>query len=560
MATATAQEELEDESLISSTPLQQKETPPIIEPEKKPPTRSGGGVFGLANIVIGGAAIVDQIRNNPNRFSPERLEKEAQKHAAWRTEEAAKKQAKIEKRKYDKNQPVSLSEYKKAKQEYYNNYVKQYRKTARIFKNTPRENLSPGLQKAFAIDDARLAIAQASKNVDLKKLKAENLERGRWEERKRQQGNKPQGFSRLLRRIINRQQRGTNNSKETKVADKAIPTTGPQLRAIQGGASSGGQQVVAPMPRLRVIQGGRIPGGYITEGLGAGNMRGPQALSRVSNLPNPINNKISQAKNQAENFIKNKAEMMAKQAAQKLLQKAAMTPQFWIGVAIVVGIVILIALFLTIFTTILGGQQQKGVLASITLSPAPTQQRPSQVVYCQWDRRWSDQVYNDGTVGNTGCVPTSMAMILSSYGGTTYNPGQVATMFHALGWDYDPGSGYQGTNPWDITSTWLSTMGFKRAQSDIVNNWRMPVYLSNTQVQQIKNYTDAGWLLMAAVDGHNLPTPVDGGHEVVIQSADPIANTITIRDPNSPACRSGRTVTIDASSVPWYLITPIMIK
>lgn len=190
----------------------------------------------------------------------------------------------------------------------------------------------------------------------------------------------------------------------------------------------------------------------------------------------------------------------------------------------------------------------------------PPSQSPSEVVYCQGREAWSSQPYDSGNVGGTGCVPASMAMILSSYGGTIYNPGQVATMMHDNGWDYGPQSGLAGTNPWRITNAWLNSLGFQRAQTDIVNNWRSDVFLNTNQLQQIKNYTDSGWLMISAANGVNLPTRVNGGHEVVIESADPQANTITIRDPNSPNCRSGKTVTFSASNVGWWLITPVKIK
>jgi hypothetical protein len=193
--------------------------------------------------------------------------------------------------------------------------------------------------------------------------------------------------------------------------------------------------------------------------------------------------------------------------------------------------------------------------------PKPSQS-PSQVVYCQARESWSSQVYDDGNIASTGCAPTSMSMILSSYGGTTYDPGQVATMFHNNGWDYLPGNkdSWKGTNPWEISGTWLNTLGFKRAQADIVNNLKSDVFLDTNQLQQIKNYADSGWLMLSAANGVNLPTSVNGGHEVVIENADPQANTITIRDPNSPNCRSGKTVTFSASNVGWWLITPVKIK
>jgi hypothetical protein len=244
----------------------------------------------------------------------------------------------------------------------------------------------------------------------------------------------------------------------------------------------------------------------------------------------------------------------AARTAQAVGAFIAATWEFWL---IVLVIIIIVALFLVIITTILGQNNNNGVGAQP--GPPPVQ-APNEVVYCQAREAWSNQPYNDGTIASTGCAPTSMAMILSSYGGTSYTPGQIATMFHDNGWDWRAGSGRRGTNPWRITSSWLDSMGFKRAQADIVNNLRHGVILNTKQLEQIENYTDAGWLLLAAVDGRNLPTRVNGGHEVVIENANLQANTITIRDPNDRNCRSGKTVTINASNVEWILITPIKVK
>jgi hypothetical protein len=68
--------------------------------------------------------------------------------------------------------------------------------------------------------------------------------------------------------------------------------------------------------------------------------------------------------------------------------------------------------------------------------------------------------------------------------------------------------------------------------------------------------------MLAAVDGKNLPTPVDGGHTIVIETADTTKGTVTIRDPYDSHCAltSGQDITINANSIGWWLITPIKIK
>ena len=210
----------------------------------------------------------------------------------------------------------------------------------------------------------------------------------------------------------------------------------------------------------------------------------------------------------------------AVQKAKKVQAAATFIAATWEAWLIGIVIAVIVILFLVIITTIMGSSNG---ITPPTPSPAPgppPAQIPNEVVYCQGREKWSSQAYNDGNIAKTGCVPTSMAMVLSSYGGTTYDPGQIATMFHNNGWDYGPGSGQKGTNPWRITSAWLNSMGFQRAQADVVNSSKSPTYLNTKQLQLIKNYADAGWLLLAAVDGYNLPTRVNGPHEVVIEDFD----------------------------------------
>jgi len=276
-----------------------------------------------------------------------------------------------------------------------------------------------------------------------------------------------------------------------------------------------------------------------------------------TNIPNiPGMPKTRDALHKGEDYLKQLGKQMLKQAVQKIGAFLAANPEI---VAILLAIAAVIIFFIIIFIAITGQGNSSTNGIGAQPGPPPTQ-GVSEVVYCQGREAWSSQVYNDGTIASAGCVPTSMAMVLSSYGGTTYNPGQIATMFHNNGWDYGPGSGQKGTNPWRITSAWLNSIGFQRAQADIVNSYKSPAYLSTKQLQLIKSYTDAGWLLLAAVDGYNLPTRVNGPHEVVIEDFDPQTNIITVRDPNSPNCRSGKPVSFNVSNIRWYLIIPVKVK
>ena len=60
--------------------------------------------------------------------------------------------------------------------------------------------------------------------------------------------------------------------------------------------------------------------------------------------------------------------------------------------------------------------------------------------YNQLDARWKDIVYGDGTIGRSGCGPTSLAIVISSLTDTPKDPVQMAAWAYAN--DYKaPGNG-----------------------------------------------------------------------------------------------------------------------
>ena len=62
----------------------------------------------------------------------------------------------------------------------------------------------------------------------------------------------------------------------------------------------------------------------------------------------------------------------------------------------------------------------------------------------QKDSRWSNTLIGDYTIGGTGCVPTTAAMIINYYKGTNYTPVDIATKFYDAG--YMNTSQYLGSN------------------------------------------------------------------------------------------------------------------
>lgn len=187
-------------------------------------------------------------------------------------------------------------------------------------------------------------------------------------------------------------------------------------------------------------------------------------------------------------------------------------------------------------------------------------EKPREVIYCQGkDAPWANQKYSVSTMRQTGCSPTSMAMILSSYG-VTKTPGEIAIIFQQKGWDWPPGNlsceNSDGTarqcrgTRFSLTTdpSWLESMGFEKAQVDIARK------TSAINLATVKKITDAGWLLYAAV---NWPEIGGGGHQIVIQGADPASGKIFLRDPND--CKRG-IITRGVSDLYWHSVVPIRVK
>ena len=64
--------------------------------------------------------------------------------------------------------------------------------------------------------------------------------------------------------------------------------------------------------------------------------------------------------------------------------------------------------------------------------------------YIQWDQKWGFQEYGTGIIGNAGCAPTSLAMMLSGITGKNITPDEIATLATENGHVGD-----YGTN-WDL--------------------------------------------------------------------------------------------------------------
>ena len=358
IAATQAQEEfpedstLQEEALAEQTRLQQE----AVKKQKE-----SHGRIGALTSLIAAVGLTANFINDPDRFSEGKLEKEAQKYA---------------KNKVGKNNTVRqvgnayISTYDEAKQEYYNNYVKQYRNTAKIFKKTPRETLNASLQKAFNIDDARIENENNLKSID------------------KQGKNVAQQKSNITPINIKAESIANKRVAPLSKTDNSVPvssttaspatTSQPRLTVIQGGQqnalSSAGSRArkTQKNQRNRPQINNRALRKIFDEQRGAANApKEVRTAGRVVQRPAQFARQTTRAVGRATQQAGKAASRVAQQAGKavtqaaaqigsKLAAAAASNPYFWLAVAIIVGIAILIAIFLVIITTITGSSNQIG--------------------------------------------------------------------------------------------------------------------------------------------------------------------------------------------------------
>lgn len=198
--------------------------------------------------------------------------------------------------------------------------------------------------------------------------------------------------------------------------------------------------------------------------------------------------------------------------------------------------------------------------------------------YCQYDGRWGNTPY-DGrgrTIRSSGCGPSSMAMILASYGltadpgsGKIATPETVARVFTQKGWSWTSGnqtgcanpSGCYGTKPLSIVDqNWLSSVGLRRAQSDIAGDGFPGEILSSSKMRLAENYTNSGWYLLAAIS--NWPSNSGGtiGHEVVVLKIYPTTQTATVASPSDNCYGANFRKTVSIRNLRFISLVPIKNK
>ncbi len=179
---------------------------------------------------------------------------------------------------------------------------------------------------------------------------------------------------------------------------------------------------------------------------------------------------------------------------------------------------------------------------------------PTNKFYCQWGQSYSSRRFDSGTIASTGCGPTSLAMIMSSYC-DTHGPAEIAADFDTNGWSNLPGSGRTGTSFWTFSTqkdNWFKSLGYEDPHVNLKSGSQSINYT------QAKSYLSNGYLLFA---GAYWP-PINGGHSFVVDDVRINSSggvDIHVRDPNGCTSLSNEFKWYSAylGGTGWYWLVPV---
>lgn len=167
--------------------------------------------------------------------------------------------------------------------------------------------------------------------------------------------------------------------------------------------------------------------------------------------------------------------------------------------------------------------------------------------YCQGDDRWKGAACD---MGQTGCGPTSAAMI-TTYFGDTKTPLDMANNFINSNAMYCS----LGIIP-DRVLTWFRNNGYE-VGPDLAGSGELDAVAAKT-------YLDKGYLIMGSSHNFRGQTGSTFSHVFVVQDVDPATNTFIMRDPENCAYGPGTELAqnnvqpIISSKIPnWAYAYPI---
>lgn len=140
--------------------------------------------------------------------------------------------------------------------------------------------------------------------------------------------------------------------------------------------------------------------------------------------------------------------------------------------------------------------------------------------YCQQDGQWAWNVVGNYYFGSSGCVPTTVTMIVNTINGTNYTPIQIGQILHDAGY-YNTNSIGTGGDAWQYVATRFGLS-----------------YANNLNMESAKQELFKGNMIAAAVGGGKF-CPWNGvTHEILLFGLDAQGYT-TVYDPYTSS-RNGR--------------------
>lgn len=140
--------------------------------------------------------------------------------------------------------------------------------------------------------------------------------------------------------------------------------------------------------------------------------------------------------------------------------------------------------------------------------------------YCQNDGRWAWSKVGNYYFGGSGCVPTTVTMIVNTINGTNYTPNQVGQILHNAGY-FNTGSIGTGGESWQF----------------VANKFGLS-YKNNLNVESAKQELLKGNMIAAAVGGGKFCPWYGVTHEILLFGLDAQGYT-TVYDPYTSS-RNGR--------------------
>lgn len=140
--------------------------------------------------------------------------------------------------------------------------------------------------------------------------------------------------------------------------------------------------------------------------------------------------------------------------------------------------------------------------------------------YCQQDGQWAWNVVGNYYFGSSGCVPTTVTMIVNTINGTNYTPNQVGQILHNAGY-FNTSSIGTGSESWQF----------------VANKFGLS-YKNNLNVESAKQELLKGNMIAAAVGGGKFCPWYGVTHEILLFGLDAQGYT-TVYDPYTSS-RNGR--------------------